>query len=30
MWLAEKINENGIGNGVSIILFANIVSRCPR
>ena len=29
MWLAEKINENGIGNGISIILFANIVSRVP-
>ena len=29
MWLAEKINENGIGNGISIILFANIVSRLP-
>ena len=26
MWLAEKINEFGIGNGISIILFANIVS----
>lgn len=26
MWLAEKITEHGIGNGVSIILFANIVS----
>ncbi len=26
MWLAEKINENGIGNGISLILFANIVS----
>jgi preprotein translocase subunit SecY len=25
MWLAEKINENGIGNGISLILFANIV-----
>jgi len=25
MWLAEKINEYGIGNGISIILFANIV-----
>ena len=25
MWLAEKINEHGIGNGISIILFANIV-----
>lgn len=26
MWLGEKINDNGIGNGISIILFANIVS----
>ncbi len=26
MWLGEKINENGIGNGISIILFANIVA----
>lgn len=30
MWLAEKINENGIGNGISIILFANIISRGPE
>ena len=29
MWLSEKINENGIGNGISMILFANIVSRLP-
>ena len=29
MWLAEKINESGIGNGISIILFANIVSSVP-
>lgn len=29
MWLAEKINERGIGNGISIILFANIVSSLP-
>ncbi len=29
MWLAEKINENGIGNGISLILFANIVSSIP-
>ena len=29
MWLSEKINENGIGNGISVILFANIVSRLP-
>ncbi len=26
MWLAEQINEFGIGNGISIILFANILS----
>ncbi|MBR4031553.1 MAG: preprotein translocase subunit SecY [Clostridia bacterium] len=30
MWLAEKINEHGIGNGISIILFANIVARIPN
>ncbi|MBR5733154.1 MAG: preprotein translocase subunit SecY, partial [Lachnospiraceae bacterium] len=29
MWLAEKINVHGIGNGISIILFANIISRVP-
>ncbi|MDD2269448.1 MAG: preprotein translocase subunit SecY [Eubacteriales bacterium] len=29
MWLAEKIDNSGIGNGISIILFANIVSRVP-
>ena len=29
MWLGEKINENGIGNGISLILFANIVSTIP-
>ena len=29
MWLAEKINEFGIGNGISIILFANIIARGP-
>ena len=27
MWLGESINENGIGNGISIILFAGIISR---
>ena len=27
MWLAERINDYGIGNGISIILFANIISR---
>lgn len=29
MWLGEKINENGIGNGISLIIFAGIVSRLP-
>lgn len=29
MWLAERINEFGIGNGISIILFANIIARLP-
>ncbi len=29
MWLAEKINDQGIGNGISIILFANIISALP-
>lgn len=26
MWLGEKINEKGIGNGISMILFANIIA----
>ena len=30
MWLAEKINDHGIGNGISIILFANIISGLTR
>ena len=29
MWLAERINEKGIGNGISMILFANIVAAVP-
>jgi preprotein translocase subunit SecY len=29
MWLAERINEHGIGNGISMILFANIISGIP-
>ncbi|MBR2466855.1 MAG: preprotein translocase subunit SecY [Clostridia bacterium] len=29
MWLGERINEKGIGNGISLILFANIVSVVP-
>ena len=30
MWLGEQINEFGIGNGISMILFANIISGLPR
>ncbi|MCB6365822.1 preprotein translocase subunit SecY [Intestinibacillus massiliensis] len=29
IWLGEHITENGIGNGISIILFAGIISRGP-
>lgn len=29
MWFGEQINENGIGNGISILLFAGNVSRMP-
>ena len=29
MWLGEQINSKGIGNGISMILFAGIVSRIP-
>ena len=29
MWLGEQINEKGIGNGISILLFAGILSRIP-
>ena len=30
MWLGEQINEFGIGNGISMILFANIISSIPN
>ena len=30
MWLAEKINEHGIGNGISLILFAGIAASFPN
>ena len=30
MWLGELITEKGIGNGISFIIFAGIVSRVPR
>lgn len=29
MWLGELINDKGIGNGISLIIFAGIVSRIP-
>ena len=30
MWIGERITENGVGNGISIILLYNIVSRMPE
>jgi len=30
MWLGERIDAKGIGNGISMILFASIVSRSPQ
>jgi preprotein translocase subunit SecY len=30
MWLGEKITEHGIGNGISLIIFINIVGRIPN
>ena len=29
MWLGERISEHGIGNGISLIIFAGIVARLP-
>ena len=29
MWLAELITQRGIGNGMSILIFASVVSRLP-
>lgn len=29
MWLGERITENGIGNGISLLIFAGIVARIP-
>ncbi len=29
MWLGEQINKNGVGNGISILLFAGIIARLP-
>ncbi len=30
VWLSDKITENGLGNGVSIIIFINIISNLPN
>jgi preprotein translocase subunit SecY len=30
MWLGEQITERGIGNGISLIIFAGIVCRVPK
>lgn len=30
MWIGEQINESGIGNGISLIIFAGIVTRGPK
>ena len=30
MWLGERITEDGVGNGVSMLIFASIVSRVPK
>jgi preprotein translocase subunit SecY len=30
MWLGEQITERGIGNGISLIIFAGIVANLPR
>jgi len=30
MWIGEQITENGIGNGISLLIFAGIISRLPN
>ncbi len=30
MWIGERITENGVGNGISIVLIINIISRLPQ
>ena len=30
MWVGEQINEKGVGNGISIVLLINILSRVPQ
>lgn len=29
MWIGEKITENGVGNGVSLLIYISIISRLP-
>jgi len=29
MWMGERVTENGIGNGISLLIFAGIVARVP-
>jgi preprotein translocase subunit SecY len=29
MWIGERINENGLGNGISLLIFSGIVARLP-
>ena len=30
MWIGERITEKGVGNGISIVLVINIISRMPN
>ena len=30
MWIGERITENGVGNGISVILLVNIIARIPQ
>ena len=30
MWIGEHITENGVGNGISLIIFINIISQLPK
>ena len=29
MWIGESITQRGVGNGMSILIFASVVSRLP-
>ena len=30
MWMGEQVTERGVGNGVSLIIFAGIVAELPK